>query len=287
MKRLALLLAAMGVISVGAMAEGEKLEVTNFGQNIEIENTSGATQGDIGDTWFFNNLGMTYGDWTFSIVGGKMWRLDSVEGVEKTDSRVQMSAVRNYGNYYLGAKTRFQQDYDRYHLLAGWNYGDFYGDYDVWYQSQQGKEEADPDSLRMEIFPIGVKFGDYRVAWFIEGWKANGNLNAGQQESYIAHQLRFYAPLYTGEKFSLSTEYRLSLTEDKKYKEKTEAYTEFRDFGRHRLYLRSNYAISESLSVFLNYGYQVSDYKSVNGDGANTHSEKYWGDVEFGWNYKF
>ena len=68
----------------------------------------------------------------------------------------------------------------------------------------------------MEIFPIGVKFGDYRVAWFIEGWKANGNLNAEQQENYIAHQLRFYAPLYTGEKFSLSTEYRLSLTEDKK-----------------------------------------------------------------------
>ena len=117
--------------------------------------------------------------------------------------------------------------------------------------------------------------------------KRNGSLKDGQQEGYMAHQLRFYAPLYKGEKLSLNTEYRLSLTEDKEYKNKAESYVEFKDFGRHRLYLKSSYAVSESLSVFLNYGYQVSNNESVNGKGANTNSGKYWGDVEFGWNYKF
>ena len=34
MKRLALLLAAMGIVSVGAMAEAPKLEVVSVGQNI-------------------------------------------------------------------------------------------------------------------------------------------------------------------------------------------------------------------------------------------------------------
>ena len=38
MKRLALLLAAMGIVTVGAMAEAPKLEVTHFNQEIEIEN---------------------------------------------------------------------------------------------------------------------------------------------------------------------------------------------------------------------------------------------------------
>lgn len=287
MKRLALLLAAMGVITVGATAA--ELKVTNFGQNIEIENISGTKQGDIGDTWFFNNLGMTYGDWTFSIVGGKMWTLDSEGGVDGSNSRVQMSAVRNYGNYYLGVKTRFQQDYDRYHLLAGWNYGEFYGDYDVWYQSQQGVG-ADPDSFRFEVFPVGVKFGDYKVAWFVEGHESVGTKVANKEESYISHQLRFYAPLYKGEKLSLSTEYRLTLMEDQDKYETAEAYATAKDFGRHRLYVRSNYAVSDSLSLFLNYGYQVSDLEGnseTKTDRANVDSNKYWGDIEFGWNYKF
>ena len=64
MKRLALLLAAMGVISVGAMAEAPALKVTNIGQSIEIDNTSGGE--DIGETvYFFNTLGLSYGDWNF------------------------------------------------------------------------------------------------------------------------------------------------------------------------------------------------------------------------------
>lgn len=291
MKRLALLLAAMGIVTVGATAA--ELKVTNFGQNIEIENTSGTKQGDIGDTWFFNNLGMTYGDWTFSIVGAKMWTLDSDDGVQDTNSRVQMSAVKNYGNYYLGAKTRLQQDYDRYHLLAGWNYGNFYGDYDIWYQSQQGKYDAEknriPDSLRMEIFPLGVKFGDYKVAWFIEGHKSTGSEVVDKEENYITHQLRFYAPLYKGEKLSLNTEYRLTLVEDQDVYAPTKGYATAKDFGRHRLYLKSSYAVTDSLSVFLNYGYQVSNYEgnSENVKKANVDSNKYWGDVEFGWNYKF
>lgn len=290
MKRLALLLAAMGIISVGAMAETPKLEVTNFGQSIEIENTSGKTQGDIGDTWFWNNLGMRYDDWTFGFQFGKMWTLDSDDGVQNNNGRVQITATKNFGNYYLGAKTRMQQDYDRYHLLAGWTYGDFYGDYDVYYHSTQGDDKK-PDSFRYEIFPVGVKYGDFKAAWFVEGHESVGSNKAGEEESYITHQLRFYAPVYKGEKLTMTTEYRLTLMEDQdKYEKVTEPYTTAKDFGRHRLYLRNNYAVSENLSVFLNYGYQISDYEGnseTKNNKAAVDSKKYWGDLEFGWTYTF
>lgn len=286
MKRLALLLAAMGIVSAAAFAEAPVLKVTNIGQSIEIENTSGNE--DIADHfWFFNNVGMTYDNWKFGLQAGKMWTVDTEDGFGSTDSRLQLSGVRNYGNYYLGLKTRMTKTYDRYHALAGWNYDNLYGDFDVWYQAN----ESAADEVHYEIFPIGVKIGGFKAAWFVEGWEAVGSVTNGQQESYMAHQLRFYAPLYTGEKLSLTTEYRLSLTEDKEYKEKApKAYTTFKDGGRHRLYVRSNYNVTDNLSVFLNYGYQISKYEGHNEtktDRAKVGSDKYWGDVEFGWNYKF
>ena len=54
-------------------------------------------------------------------------------------------------------------------------------------------------------------------------------------------------------------------------------------------YLKSNYVVNDSLSVFLNYGYQISDYEGNSEEKvkANVDSDRYWGDVEFGWNYKF
>ena len=83
MKRLALLLAAMGIVSVGVMAEEPALKVTNFGQSIEVENVSGNS--NIGETWFWNNLGMKYDDWTFSLQFGKQWDLDTDKGVVGID----------------------------------------------------------------------------------------------------------------------------------------------------------------------------------------------------------
>ena len=105
MKRLALLLAAMGIVSVGVMAEEPALKVTNFGQSIEVENVSGNS--NIGETWFWNNLGMKYDDWTFSLQFGKQWDLDTDKGVVGNNGRVQLSAVKSFENYYLGVKTRF------------------------------------------------------------------------------------------------------------------------------------------------------------------------------------
>ena len=288
MKRLALLLAAMGIVSVGVMAEEPALKVTNFGQSIEVENVSGNS--NIGETWFWNNLGMKYDDWTFSLQFGKQWDLDTDKGVVGNNGRVQLSAVKSFGNYYLGVKTRFQQNYDRYHLLAGWNYENFYGDYDFYYESQQGTDmSSTPDSLKMEIFPVGVKYGDFKAAWFIEGHKSVGGERNDKEESYITNQLRFYAPIYKGEKLTLNTEYRLTLMEDKDVYKPTKGYVTVKDFGRHRVYLKSNYVVNDSLSVFLNYGYQISDYEGNSEEKvkANVDSDRYWGDVEFGWNYKF
>ena len=60
MKRLALLLAAMGIVSVGAMAEAPTLKVTSIGQEIEIENENGNQTFD--DVWLWTNVNLEYGN---------------------------------------------------------------------------------------------------------------------------------------------------------------------------------------------------------------------------------
>ena len=64
MKKLALLLAALGVMSATTFAAESALRITNVGQEVEIENTSGGQ--DIGQSvWFKNMINLSYKDWTF------------------------------------------------------------------------------------------------------------------------------------------------------------------------------------------------------------------------------
>ena len=83
----------------------------------------------------------------------------------------------------------------------------------------------------------------------------------GERENYIDHQLRAYATLYKGERLTLSTEGRFTLhsEEDHASGKDYKGYPTYDDFGRNRLYLKANYALSENLNVYVNYGYELRD----------------------------
>ena len=95
MKRIPLLLAALGVVSAAAYAAPE-LTVTNFGQSIETENVSNRTY-DIDDLWLWNTVGLKYDDWSLSLTAGKTMgsNYDHDKDNEKYDNhRLQFDVSR-------------------------------------------------------------------------------------------------------------------------------------------------------------------------------------------------
>lgn len=287
MKRLALLLAAMGVISVGAMAEAPALKVTSIGQELEIDNTSGGE--NIGqDVFFYNTVGLSYNDWTFGLTGAKIWSADTKEGIKSKTGRLQLDAWNKINdNLNLGFRYRGQKDYDRYYGRAAWNYGMVYGAADIWYNSVNGNGN---DNLEAEIFPIGIKYGAFKAAWFVNYVKLIGHTEAGDKTEYLENQIRLYADLYKGEKLTLSAEARVTLTANVEYeggKETAQSTaTVYRDFGRNRLYLGASYQLTESLNVYGKYGYEVREMDLVK-TGEKTNSDKYYGEFVAGWKYSF
>ena len=285
MKKLALLLAALGVMSATTFAAEPTLKVTSIGQEVEIENTSGGE--DIGESVFFGTMvNLSYGDWTFGVTGAKRWAVDTKD-TDSLTGRLQLDAMRKFDGYSLGLRYRGEKSYDRYYVRGAWNHGFLYGSADVWYESRtnEGANTDKNDALRAEVFPIGVQYNGMKLGWFVDYTKTLGTLKANSMEESFEHQLRFYAPLYKGERLTVQTEIRHTLHNNKEYKEKT-AHTVYDDFGRTRVYLKNNYKVNEALDVYFNYAYEVRDWAAKDGE-QNTDSNKYFGDIVFGWKYKF
>lgn len=288
MKKLALLLAALGVMSATTFAAESALRITNVGQEVEIENTSGGE--DIGESVYFGtSVGLAYKDWTFGVTGAKRWAVDTKD-TDSITGRVVLDAWKNYDNYKLGFRFRSEKDYDRYYGRVAWNYNMLWGAADIWYESKTKSDAADAnDTLRGEVYPIGVQYKGVKLGWFIDYTKTLGGVGEGKLDEKFEHQLRFYAPLYKGEKLTVQTEIRHTLTVDDKYNNEKKAknnVTRFEDFGRTRIYLKNNYQVNESLNVYLNYGYEFKDMEQVN-SGKSYDSDNYYGVCTFGWNYKF
>lgn len=286
MKKLALLLAALGVMSATTFAAESALRITNVGQEVEIENTSGGQ--DIGESVYFGtSVGLAYKDWTFGVIGAKRWAVDTKD-TDSITGRVVLDAWKNYDNYKLGFRFRSEKDYDRYYARGAWNHGMFWGSADIWYEAKTGKDiykNDKNDTWRGEIFPIGVQYNGIKLGWFVDAEIVNGSVADGYREQNFEHQLRFYAPLYKGERLTVQTEIRHTLHNSKEYKEKT-PYKVYDDFGRTRVYLKNNYKVNESLNVYFNYAYEFRDWEAKDGT-VNTDSDRYFGDIVFGWNYKF
>lgn len=286
MKRLALLLAAMGIVTVGAAAA--ELKVTNIGQELEIENTSGAE--NIGEaTYLTTSVGLSYGDWTFGVAGTKFWHADT-DSIKSYDGRLQLDAWKKVtDDLKLGLRYRGYDSEDRYYVR--WDYSKewFWSSGDVWYTADNEGDAR--DHVDLEIFPLGVKYGVFKAGWFVNYVEYIGSDVEGTKENYLENQIRAYMNLYKDEKLSIDTEVRVTLNSDADYtggkKNALKADdTLYKDFGRNRVYLGASYNVNEALNVYAKYGYEFRDLELVQ-TGKDTDSNSYFGDFIVGWNYKF
>lgn len=284
MKRLALLLAAMGIVTVGAAAA--ELKVTNIGQELEIENTSGAE--NIGEaTYLTTSVGLSYGDWTFGVAGTKFWHADT-DSIKSYDGRLQLDAWKKVtDDLKLGLRYRGYDSEDRYYVRWDYSQDWFWSAGDIWYQANNAEGGA-RDAWRGEVYPLGFKYGAFKAGWFVDWTQNLGGLEAGDQDYNFEHQIRAYFDFYKTEKLTLSLEGRFTLTVDDDYKDGEEysKASRYEDFGRNRLYLGAKYAVNEKLDVYAKYGYEVRDKEYVN-NGKEDKNGNYFGDFIVGWNYKF
>lgn len=286
MKKLLFLLAAMGIVSASAMAEAPALKVTYIGQELEIENTSGGS--NIGDpVWFINSVGLNYGSWDFNVQAVKAWSVDTEAGIKSELGRAQITAFKNVNdNLSLGVRARLQQDYDKYYAIYNYSNGGFSSESWFWYTSTNGTSNT-PDTIGVEAWPLKYQIGDFAAAWYVTGEKYMGELSSGQETSYITHQARFYWDFYQGEKLSLDTEYRIVLADDKNFEGgDVEGNAVSKEFGTHTLYLNASYDVTDALTVYGYYGYEIADREDVK-TGKTCNDGKYYGDFGIGWVYSF
>lgn len=299
MKKLAFLLAALGMTSV-VYAEQPKLEVTYVGQEIYIENQSGNV--DFDEFNLFNNVGLKYGDWTFGLQAGKQWAVDfGGDGIHSSNAssanRFQMDVWKKVtDDLKLGARFRGTKDYDRWYTRWDYNNGVLWSAGDVWYQSENKAETKDAsrkaDTLQFEVFPIGFQYGPFKAGWFVNYVKTMGTVTENvDKDDYWEHQIRTYLTLYKGEKLTVTTDARITLSADSNYKG-TKKYRDFDDFGgRNRIYLGGSYQATENLSFYANYGYEFRDYKYENTNEkeylSGNHSTENYQEITIGWKYTF
>ena len=292
MKKLALLLAALGVVSAAAYAAPE-LTVTSVGQEVEIEHTLGT---DDTTAWLYNNVGLAYEDWSFGLQAAKQWNYDKDDnghdedgkGISSNNNRLQFDVWKKINdNLKLGFRYRGQKDFDRFYARYDFNYGMLWSNGDFWYQVNNNNAE---DNIEFEWFPIGLKYGAFKVGYFINygEWnnpvEDNADLHT-EKESFTEHQIRAYADLYKTEKLTVSTELRVTLEKEQDMVDGKE-YKAWDDFGRNRLYLGASYNVTENLNVYGKYAYELGDEITKDGKAEDKHTKDYEALI-FGWSYRF
>ncbi|WP_300329924.1 hypothetical protein [Fusobacterium sp.] len=268
------------------------LKVTNIGQYLEIDNTSGAE--DIGENVHFANyVGLAYGDnWTFDFMARKTWSMDTDDGVHSKNHRIDLDAWRNFENFSLGFRFRNEEDFDRYYLRTKYQYGLFSGWIDGAYQSNNGAIDSE-DAYYLETMPVTLTIGPVTLGYYFEAdtWSVNtiddktSIDKAGFKHDY-RQQLRLSSPIYKGDKLNIGFEYRWQFDTDTEYdmKYRTEGYDEIKN--NHIFILSAGYDITENLNINGYYQYEIRDYDRK-GDNNPAHNDDYYGEFFIGWNYKF
>ncbi|QNM15479.1 hypothetical protein [Fusobacterium hominis] len=289
MRKLGLLLATMGILSVGAYA-APKLEVTSIGQELEYEHENDANKSDIK---LFTTVNLKYDDWTFAIQGGKFWldgngREDakgnkSKKGLSSNNGRLQLDVWKSINsNIKLGYRYRGEKDMDRHYARYAYQKDLFRSSADVWFESKNGHGN---NQIRMELFPVGVQYKGFGAKWFFAYNRTIDPAKDGQKSSY-ENQIRLYAPLYSNDRFSLSTEGRFTIHADKDMKNGA-GYNYYKNFGRTRIYLRGNYKVTENFGLFGYYGYEFRSFKTKDGGSKPKAGDKNYQDIGLGWTYTF
>lgn len=311
MKKLMLLLGALSLVSSAAYAKEvipaveeqpvvveevvkaqPMLRVTDVGQYLEIDNTSGKE--DIGqEVHFANYVGLAYGDdWTFGFMARKAWSMDT-DDITSKNHRLDLDAWRHFDNFSLGFRFRNEDDFDRYYLRTKYHYGMFSGWIDGAYQSNNGNDDKDHvDSWYLEAMPVVLTYGPVSLGYYIEidTWGVNTVKKIGIDESGYEHwyrqQLRLSADLYRGEKLTVGAEYRWQFDTDVEYDMDYRDGKPYVDEDqRHIFVLSADYDVTENLTVSSYYQYEFRDYES--GKDLVDKDDNYYGEFYVGWNYKF
>ena len=318
MKKITLLLGALSLVSSVAYAKEvvpaveevtvveeapvvstvPTLTVTNVGQYLEFDNDSGSS--DIGESVFFGNtVDLAYGDnWTFHLLGAKIWDMDTDDGIHSSDHRLEVGAWRHFENVSLGFKWRGQSDYDRYYLRAKYHYGMFLGDLDVAYESNnssEGRTNGERDGWYIEGTPLGVQVGPLTFGYYV---KSQSNVAVGSDSDngidyWFRHQLRVGMPVYEGEKLNVGVQYGWEFANDM---ELADGYAGYKhDSNSHILWLNASYKVTENLTVAGYYEYDMFKWEKE-GTGENWYGEdvqdnkdsnRYYGEFFVGWTYTF
>ncbi len=306
MKKLVLLLGALSLVSSVAYAKevvpaveevtvveeapvaAPMLRVTNVGQFIEVDNKSGSS--DIGEDVFFGtNVGLAYGDdWTFGLMASKIWDMDT-DGIHSKNHRIELDAWRHFDNFSVGARWRQESGKDRYLARVKYDYGMFSGWVDAGYEAQN---EGDmDDNWYSEGMPVAVTVGPVTLGYYYEYYNYVGadNISENYEETNLAHQLRAMFPIYSGEKLTLSGEYRYQFAQDIDQYDKLNGKAvdeKWQELNRHIAILNASYALTDSLSVSGYYRYDWNKYEG-NGHGVQDKDDNYYGEFSIGWNYTF
>ena len=300
MRKTAVLLAALGIISGVAYAEQPELKVKSVGQFIQVDNTSGNE--DIGEKVHFGNkVSLSYGkDWSFGLMARKSWQADTDDGIHSKGHRLDLDAWKKMGdNFSIGARWRQEANYDRYYLRTKYSYGMFSGDFDMAYQSNNG-ESGKGDGYYFEGTPISVKLGPATVGYY---FKTETPIAAGSDfdkagiDHWYRHQLRVGMPVYQGEKLNIGVQYGWEFANDIEIsgKKADDYYTLKHDNNSHILWLTASYQATENLTFTGSYEYDMFNWeKEGNGtqyakssSKSSKDSDKYYGELQIGWTYKF
>ena len=220
MKRIPLLLAALGVVSAAAYAAPE-LRVTSIGQTLAIENTSGAE--NIGEgIQFVNKVNLAYEDWTFNFLARKTWSASTDEyvkggetysdGFKSVNHRMEIVASKSFGDYSAGLKWRAQKDYDRFQVPVSYKFGMFTGNVAPGYQFNN--TDGGQDAFFMDGEPLQVKFGPVQLAYWLEYVKYTGDAQGEATEHDYKNQVRLRGTLYSTEDYKIGAEYRYQFLHD-------------------------------------------------------------------------
>ncbi|MFK4785893.1 hypothetical protein [Fusobacterium sp. MFO224] len=291
MKKLTVLLAALSVASAAYAKEvmpvaesveikaAPMLKVTSVGQSLEIDNDSGAE--DIGqEVHFANTVGLAYGDdWTFELMARKTWSMDTDEGIHSADSRIDLSAMRAYENFNLGARWRQEKESDSYFLLADYSYGMFSGWFEPAYVSSNGNDDA--DSFYLEAMPIIATYGPVSLGYYVEASDYRGDSNNDGVEKESVHQIRVMADLYSNDKLAINGELRYQFAHDVDMKDSSEEWQENNKYG---VQLGAEYALTDALTID---GYYLYEFNKYDGHKASDDADDYYGEFAIGWTYSF
>ncbi len=290
MKKIGLILAALGLISSAVLAGENQLEIKKIGQELEINNTSGGE--DIGEkVKFSTSVELSYQDWIFGIEGKKEWKMDTVAGIKSRKSKFELEAIKSVNeNLELGVKFEGESDKDNYGFTYEYAKDFFISEGEFTYSAVNTGKNEERDEFEIEAEPLGFKYKDLKITWYIDYVKVLGEIPQNSEKYKLENQIRVYWDFYKSSKLDLSAEYRIGLNNKIKFSgnkiDVDEDEVKYKDFRMNAIYLSADYSVTKNLTIYGEYGYEIYNWQYIN-SGKTCNSEKYYGELTLGWKYKF